>query len=118
MIKTRLWRGCSVGGRSPRHRGFGFSRAPSDPPPPVAAPAVSVPLDVLLVALQRRVLRHAHLLRRRIEALAGIGGLLHLRRKVAHESKLLLHVLARAEPPAGSRMARDLAVPFQRQRAL
>src|SRR5829696_912283 len=92
-------------------------RPPSDPPPPVAAPAVGVPLDVLLVALQRPVLRHAHLLRRRIEALAGVGGLLHLRRKVGHESELLLHVLPRAEPAAGSGMAGDLAVPFQRQRA-
>src|SRR5829696_2344036 len=64
-------------------------RAPSDPPPPLAAPAVGVPLDVLLVTLQRPVLRHAHLLRRRIEALAGVGGLLHLCRKVGHEGKLL-----------------------------
>src|SRR5687768_6962429 len=74
----------------------------SDPPPPVAAPAVDAPLNVLLVALKRSVLRQADLLSGGIKALTGVRGLLYLPGQVGHECKLLLHVLFGAKPATWS----------------
>src|SRR5262245_9509907 len=84
----------------------------SDAASPIAAPAMDVPGQVLLIAQKCRVLRQLELGVRRAEALSRVRRLLHLGRQVDHECELLLHVLARAQPAARSGMAWDHTVPF------
>src|SRR6476619_6950809 len=78
---------------------------PSDAATVVAAPAVDVPLDVLLVTGERSIFRQPHVLRGGIEALAGIRRFFHFRRQVGQECNLLLHILPGAKPATRSGMA-------------
>src|SRR5262245_62964379 len=74
-----------------------YQPKPLDAATVVAAPAVDVPLDVLLVIGQGLIFRHAYFLRCRVEALAGVGRLLNLGGKIRHEGYLLFHVPAGAQ---------------------